>query len=864
MDPLRLILGAGVGVGICTRTAEFRLADGENDDGYNLRGYAAVFDQETEIRSWEGDFIETLAKGAFKKTLKERKGKIQMQYDHGRDIRVGTTPIGYYRDLQEDDHGLDVDGRLHQNDVVEPVRQAIESGAIYGMSFKFRVIRDEWRDQKGKLVKPEQLLNLLWGGDPERTPLRRTIKEVQLFEAGPVSTPAYDGTSVGVRSADDLDVEDRSAIVAGYAKTMFVEDEDRTDEDVEPDEVEDVEPDEDRKDTKKDGDKKPYGDVDYADPGYQKDGKKRYPLDTKEHVKAAWSYINMPKNAEKYTSEQLSKIKSKIKAAAKKFGIELDAEKKSSENDDAARTGTSQGSEPPDTDAAPAGTSEQAPPTPITRKVIPMTLAELLARAAELREKLASLNDEFDGAEMPEERQSEWDEADTELRGTLGKIKAIQDRQERVKELAETGQVERTTPPATPKRSQRYGDGPNVHRGDDDLFDLSEIRKDTGGDPEAMAERMTTNARKAIETMRFSRAAGSREKAQERVSELLDEDTDDARLARRILVCGSPLYERAFSKALRASNIYGLSPEEARVMQEGVDADGGYMVPAQLDPTIILTNDGHIGDLRRISRVETIVGAKWQGITSDGISVSRDGTPGPGEIGRAAELQEVSDASFKLEQPEVTVTRVQGFVPFSIEIDQDWNGLRSEITRMLVDAKGREENESFVLGDGNNRQPLGVIGGLPAESLVPVGATFDSADIYAMESELAPRWRQNAKWLANKSTYNTVRQFAEADGHDLWERIGAGLPPRLLGYEVHENSFAPSMGTTTGTYRFMVFGDFQQFLIVDRAGMSVELVPHVFGPNGRPTGQRGVYAIWRNNAAVLVPEAFRAFTNTVA
>jgi hypothetical protein len=43
--------------------------------------------------------------------------------------------------------------------------------------------------------------------------------------------------------------------------------------------------------------KKPYGDVTYADPGYQKDGKKRYPLDTEAHCRAAWSYINMPKNA---------------------------------------------------------------------------------------------------------------------------------------------------------------------------------------------------------------------------------------------------------------------------------------------------------------------------------------------------------------------------------------------------------------------------------------------------------------------------------------------------------------------------------------------------------------------------------------
>lgn len=61
----------------------------------------------------------------------------------------------------------------------------------------------------------------------------------------------------------------------------------------------------------------------YADPGYQKDGVKRYPLDTKEHVKAAWSYINMPKNAKLYTSGQVTKIKGRIKSAATKFGIKI-------------------------------------------------------------------------------------------------------------------------------------------------------------------------------------------------------------------------------------------------------------------------------------------------------------------------------------------------------------------------------------------------------------------------------------------------------------------------------------------------------------------------------------------------------------
>jgi peptidoglycan hydrolase-like protein with peptidoglycan-binding domain len=70
----------------------------------------------------------------------------------------------------------------------------------------------------------------------------------------------------------------------------------------------------------------PYGpksQVEYADPGYQSDGKARYPLDSEEHCRAAWSYINQTDNAAKYTPDQLARIKAGIKAAGKKYGIDF-------------------------------------------------------------------------------------------------------------------------------------------------------------------------------------------------------------------------------------------------------------------------------------------------------------------------------------------------------------------------------------------------------------------------------------------------------------------------------------------------------------------------------------------------------------
>jgi phage head maturation protease len=58
-------------------------------------------------------------------------------------------------------------------------------------------------------------------------------------------------------------------------------------------------------------------DGDFADPGYQPDGRKRYPLASEPHIRAAWAYIHRPRNAAKYTPDQVDRIKARIVAAWK-------------------------------------------------------------------------------------------------------------------------------------------------------------------------------------------------------------------------------------------------------------------------------------------------------------------------------------------------------------------------------------------------------------------------------------------------------------------------------------------------------------------------------------------------------------------
>jgi HK97 family phage major capsid protein/HK97 family phage prohead protease len=734
---------------LVSRAVDFRAveaSDDEQGDGRTLEGYAAVFDTPTEINSWEGAFTEKIARGAFRKTLRERTPVLQ--FDHGRDWRTGSVPIGTFESLSEDDTGLHVLARLFDNPVVEPIRQAIEGRAITGMSFRFEVIRDEWRDtETGKVIKPgPDLWDALWDND-DPSKIERTIKEVKLFEAGPVVFPAYAATSVGVRDMlDRMTPEDLEALRGELEKNTAGQKHERSYDQPQPD----VEP------------------------------------------------VSPP-------------------------------------------VAPSPGSEP--TSEPVRAESSAQPNTKRRDTAVNMTVEERAARQGEIKARLAEIDSEYAGSELPDDVRSEWNALDEEYDLHERAIKDANERRERLARLAgEPGRVERPSDYARPVVGARTAKN---------IFDLSEIRglarsfDDLGG-------LYRDHAMRAVEIARFP-GTKDREGAQSQVARLLDSvDDKNGTLARRILVSGSPVYERAFGKAVLAGNTNGLTTEERTALALGTDTNGGYAVPFMLDPSVILTSDGSINPLRRIARVVQIVGKEWQGLTSSGITVSRD-----------SEAAEVSDDGPTFAQPTVRTVKVQGFVPFSIEIEQDWATMRSEMTMMLADAKETEEATSFVTGDGTGNNPGGVPGSLDyATCQVDGSNSFTSADLYAVEEELAPRWRARASWMANRSIYNRIRQLGSAsDGGDLWVRLGQGLPPELIGYPAYE---ASAMTTTTaGTNdRLLVFGDFSQFLIVDRVGMSVELVPHLFATGAnRPSGQRGLYAFWRNNATVLVQNAFRFLAN---
>jgi HK97 family phage prohead protease len=195
------------------RSVGFEVREGSADDsgdGLTIDGYGAVFNARTTIDSWEGSFQEEIQPGAFKRTLRENTPI--MQYDHGRHPLIGSIPLGRWDSAQEDDHGVHVVGRITDNWLMQPVRDAIRDGGVTGMSFRFSVVRENWVDQKGQRIKPEDIEMALWMPDrlgyEVETPLVRQLKEVKAPEIGPVCWPAYQETSVGVRSLQELQTRD--------------------------------------------------------------------------------------------------------------------------------------------------------------------------------------------------------------------------------------------------------------------------------------------------------------------------------------------------------------------------------------------------------------------------------------------------------------------------------------------------------------------------------------------------------------------------------------------------------------------------------------------------------------------------------
>lgn len=162
------------------RTVEHRAND---DGGVTVVGYAAVFGEIAQIGRW---FQEVVARGAFTNTL--RTDDVRAYFDHDTGRVLGRMSSGTLR-LEEDDKGLRVEIDLPDTSDGRDVRMLVERGDVSGMSFRFEAIRQEW--------------------DESIDPPKRTLLEVKLGEVSIVSEPAYDGTSIALRSMESARADAR-------------------------------------------------------------------------------------------------------------------------------------------------------------------------------------------------------------------------------------------------------------------------------------------------------------------------------------------------------------------------------------------------------------------------------------------------------------------------------------------------------------------------------------------------------------------------------------------------------------------------------------------------------------------------------
>lgn len=385
-------------------------------------------------------------------------------------------------------------------------------------------------------------------------------------------------------------------------------------------------------------------------------------------------------------------------------------------------------------------------------------------------------------------------------------------------------------------------------------WDLTEVRT-FGREPDAVAGEIRSRAFDAIE--RMPHASTAVREASTRFVE--GEDEGQSRIAQLVLASSSPTYMRAFTKLVRSrGNMAALTQEEGRAFTRAMtlsDTAGGYLIPFQLDPTVILTADGSRNRIRQIARVVTATGDVWNGISSAGVT------------GRwAAEDSEAGDNAPSLDQPSIPVHKGDVFVPITIEAEQDEANVATEVARMVAFEKDRMESVAFVTGSGAD-QPTGIITALVAAGapvvIASAGAdTFAVGDVYALDSALPARYADGATWLAHRAIYNLIRRFDTQGGAGLWTTLGNGLPSQLIERPNITAEAMDSVITALAENYVLAYGDFMNYVIADRIGTTIEYVPHLFGASGRPTGKRGWYAYFRVGADSVNDAAFRLLNVT--
>lgn len=364
----------------------------------------------------------------------------------------------------------------------------------------------------------------------------------------------------------------------------------------------------------------------------------------------------------------------------------------------------------------------------------------------------------------------------------------------------------------------------------------------------------------ALEAIERSANLAGRDAA-EGMTRVLEADADSSeRMATYIARSGSPEYAAAFGKWMRNPEFghrewsgpeleaFRGVQQMSRAMSLGTNSAGGYLLPYALDPQIHLISAGVVDPMRKLATIKKTV-----------LNEQRFVTATPGAASWDAEAAEVSDDSPTLAQPSITGFKGATYIPASYELLED-SDFESQILTLMLDEKATLEANAFTLGTGSG-QPRGLITALIAAGggsvITSAGSALAVADVQANQQALPARWRlSNPVFMANLALINQGRITQRyTNGPALVD--DTTTPAKLMGWPVYENSTMDGTIAAGATADYvLVSGDFRQYVVTDRLGTSLELIPNVVGANFRPTGQRGFYMHWRTGGDALVPSAF--------
>ena len=293
-------------------------------------------------------------------------------------------------------------------------------------------------------------------------------------------------------------------------------------------------------------------------------------------------------------------------------------------------------------------------------------------------------------------------------------------------------------------------------------------------------------------------------------------------------------YKAGMLKALRTN-----FKQVSNVLQEGVDADGGYLVPEEYDSRLIdvLTEENI---MRNLGNVISTSGEHKINIAATKPAAAWIEEGGALTFGDATFAQILLDAHKHHVAIKVTEELLYD-AAFNLE-----NYIITEFGKALANA----EEDAFLNGTGRG-QPLGLFaetgGGTAALSATSVNADHIMQLVYALKRP----YRKSASFIMHDKTVAAIRQLKDNNGMYLWQpALTSGEPDKLLGYDVYTSPFCPEGK--------IAFGDYNYYNIGDRGTRSFSELRELFAGNG----MIGFVAKERVDGKLILPEAVQILTIT--